>query len=639
MISLCTKKLSKGTILALTLMFVPLALLLSLTVAHSISFGNGYSLQAQHRARAFYLAESGINLAYRLLQTENFSADTRDIDNNPRDPDDPQFMQNHFVGLGLSYDESDGSYRWQWAPGDPVNESYTRSGLEEEFRFSVARPTPEIFRIECRARVGSQLESQVLEGEVTSMLNYVVFDNGDFADFTRSHDERVTGDIHANGDIFLRPFETAGFMTAFESTSNPKLELTVNGMTAAGKIYRHTDPWGNADDGGTVEIANALTGKRNIMVGHEQGYSGPGNAFDSDHPSWAAPVSDPNGALAKWDSAVSDRTLGAQTKDAAIRESFGPNGYYANRAGLSIDSSTSGSWVSDVSFFNESEERLVTVKEIDVSELSSSGSWPANGLLYSEEPVRLVNGHQLAGDLTVVSSSTVYIKGDFNKKYPTAAAKASATPMHKKAAILTPDRIYRTTSSYQDKSASDLPNILELLGGANRASDPPLFIGDDNNVLETNGAFVDGKPTTDARSWVDDPANPYYVPSNGVSVMGLSFNRKVKQVPSGPTQLKVAYAQADQLLEDLQDVRLVGTGAIGHLRIAEMANFDNSNASKTVTPWIAHTFYIPPKQTIDGKPGKEFEFDPELSIAGGLTGAPFAPKLGRRVKWSRLHGS
>ena len=85
----------------------------------------------------------------------------------------------------------------------------------------------------------------------------------------------------------------------------------------------------------------------------------------------------------------------------------------------------------------------------------------------------------------------------------------------------------------------------------------------------------------------------------------------------------------------MQEVRIVGSGCYGHMRNANMAHFDNSNASKTVVPWLEHTYYVPPKQIIDGKPGKEFEYDPSLSAIPGGKAMPFSLKLGRRERWYR----
>jgi hypothetical protein len=622
---------SKGTILALTLMFIPLALILAITVAHAIAFGSGYSLRAQHKARTFYLAESGVNVAYRLFQADNFSTDTHEPDGSTRPSGDPQLLVDHGDLFDLTRD-SDGWYVWTWSPGDPQADSFTNSGREEEYRFQVQRPTASTFRIECQATVGPLNEIHILEGEVSSMLEYVVFDNGDLADFTGAYDEYVSGSIHANGNIYMRPFQTDGLLGAFDAATNPKITMTVNSMTSGGEMIRHKDPWGNPDDGGTVEIVNAGTGASALMEGVTQGQSGPGNAYDSYHPDWDGPDTNPNSAISRWDGAVADRSMGAQTMAAPLTESFEPGGFYANNASLTIESSTTAPWVSDVSFYNESEERSVQVKEIDLAAMHAAGAWPTNGLLYSEEPIRLVNGHNLAGDITITSTGTVYVKGDFNKKFPTAASLSSGSEGHKKAAIITPDRIYKLTSSFQDTATSDPLSLLDRVVGVGEASDPPLYSGDEDNALEMNGAFVDGVPTTDARSWIDSPDNPYYVEDNGV----LMFNRKVKQVSFNGGVLKVAYAQSDSLLETMQEVRLIGSGAVSHMKNARMADYDNSDASATVTPWLAHTYYVPPKQTVNGKPGKEFDYDPQLVPASsGLGGVPFEPKLGRRVRWYR----
>src|SRR5690606_4103152 len=155
---------------------------------------------------------------------------------------------------------------------------------------------------------------------------------------------------------------------------------------------------------------------------------------------------------------------------------------------------------------------------------------------------------------------------------------------------------------------------------------------DEPNALEMNGAFIDGVPTTDTRTWIDHPDNDHYVEANGV----LGFERKVKQVSFNSSGvLKVAYAQSESYLENLQEVRIVGSGSFGHMRNAKMADFDNTDASDIVTPWLEHTYYVPPKQTVNGKPGKEFQYDPNLASINGLTEVPHNLKLGRRVRWYR----
>lgn len=637
---------NQGMILAVILLFIPVALILVVTIFSSITTGSGFAMQSHHKAKAFYLSESGLNIAYRMLQAENFATDTHQPDGTPRAASDPELMSDITGNLNLTRD-AQGWYSWKWEAGDPVADSYTRSGREEEFRFKVTRPTLDTFVIECEGIVGRLVETQKLEGEITPMLNYVVFDNGDLSDFTKSYDYTLSGDIHANGDLYLRPYETdgleasgfflslLGFKDVFKKTRNPKAILEVNSISAGGQIFRHKDPWGNPDDGGSVSIENVATGKRSIMQGHAQGWSGPGRAFDSLHPDWDAPLSNPAGSLSRWDAAVVDRTLGGKTKAAPVKESFETGGYYHTRAAVKVDSSSSQSWLTDVAFYNESEGRVIRAKQLDVAAMSSAGAWPSNGLIHAETPVRIVNGAELPGALTIASSSTVYIKGDFNKKFPNAPARAAGVPQHKPVAIMTTDRLYKLSSSFKDTAGPNHPTVMSMLKDPRFASDAPSYAGDDNNVLEVNGAFIDGRPATDARSWIDEPDNPYYVSKNGVKVMGKKYRRKVKQVKTSSAYLKVSYAQAEGLLENLQKVRITGTGATGHLRMSEMAKYDNSDASDTVTPWIEHTAYVPPRQTIGGQPGMSFEYDPNLVAKGGMSGAPFAPNLGRRMRWSR----
>ncbi len=65
----------------------------------------------------------------------------------------------------------------------------------------------------------------------------------------------------------------------------------------------------------------------------------------------------------------------------------------------------------------------IQVTEIDVAVLNTSDAWPENGLVYAarsdaspSQPngIRLTNGSELAGGLTVVSENPVFIQGDYN---------------------------------------------------------------------------------------------------------------------------------------------------------------------------------------------------------------------------------
>jgi len=79
--------------------------------------------------------------------------------------------------------------------------------------------------------------------------------------------------------------------------------------------------------------------------------------------------------------------------------------------------------ISEEKLFDGREETRVTVTEINMEILNASGYFPDNGLLYAartdsspSDPngIRVVNGSELAGALTVVSENPIYLWGDYN---------------------------------------------------------------------------------------------------------------------------------------------------------------------------------------------------------------------------------
>ena len=638
---------ARGFLLAFALFTIPLAVLMAFAVVNSTLNGAGFAKQEQLKSQSFYVAESALNVAFNLFAANNFSSYTHKPDGGKLSSGDPNLlMPMDIPDLTL---DSDGWYAWEWNPGDDIDDSFTRSGKQERYRFQILFPNtdpPGHYRIIAEAYVGRRVARHQLEGVVDSPLNYAIFDNGDLADFTRSSTERLAGKIHANGDMYLRPYKTDGLekelfllpdIVVMRKT-NPTLEVFTDEMTAGGKVVRHTHIWSQSDDGGSVRVTNSKTGATRLMEGSAEGAYGKGNAYDSFHKDWTDTGS--NGAISRWDGAVADRNLGSKVVAAPNRKTFAPGGYYASKATLTITSTTSASYVKDVTFYNQAEERLVTVKELDIQKMYADGAFPSKGLIYSEVPLRLSNGASIPAEFSVASASTVYIKGDFNKQFPNAAARSAGTPQHKPVSIMTSDRIYRLTESFKDTPSSYYPSLLELAAGTGmpEKSDPPLYPGDETDTLEVNAALIDGTPTNDVRPWVDDPDNSAYIPDTGIKnpLLG-NLNRKVKQLPTSSSELKVAFPQSEDFLENLQNIKIRGTGSITHLRIADMAEFNNSDASNLKTPWIVKSFYIPPDDIIDGQIGVDFEYDPNLaSAAGGLSAAPFAPKVAHKVRWTPL---
>jgi hypothetical protein len=93
----------------------------------------------------------------------------------------------------------------------------------------------------------------------------------------------------------------------------------------------------------------------------------------------------------------------------------------------------------------------VPLTQIDLAQLSALGKWPANGLLYAAhygagtgtnaKGVRLINGSNLPGKLTVVSENSLYIKGNFNT-------------VQKKGAAVIADAINLLSNAWDDTKAS-----------------------------------------------------------------------------------------------------------------------------------------------------------------------------------------
>lgn len=105
---------------------------------------------------------------------------------------------------------------------------------------------------------------------------------------------------------------------------------------------------------------------------------------------------------------------------------------------------------------SSSNSTKVKVTEIDVAKLNTCGYFPANGLIYASsygastgtnaKGIKLKNGSQLAGKLTVVSENSVYVQGDYNT-------------VQKKGAAVIADAVNLLSNSWDDSknSSSGLP--------------------------------------------------------------------------------------------------------------------------------------------------------------------------------------
>ncbi len=627
-------KRARGFLLAAMLCLIPAALVMVFTLSGTLIQQSGMTVLAMRKNKAFYLAQAGLATGYQIFGLNNHSGHTHEADGQTQtSTGDVNFLDSYGTP-GLVLDN--GWYRWQWNPGDPAAQSYTRSGSYETYRFKVYLPTSGTWKMVCEATVDNVISYQEMGGSIEPVYDYMVFDNGESSDFARAEQHTVTGKIHANGNLYLRPWSTEGFridlglpsplgihVVILDKQEPARLNIDATEVSSAKRIVRHKDSLGNPDVGGELHIANSAAGLAPTwMEGKDQGQDGPGNAFDSYHPAWRST------AVAKYQGTVTDSELGAKKLTIPRRGALEPNGYYDQRAGLHIDDTTTGAWISEKSFYNQNEAREVTVKELDVAAMVTANQMPSNGVIYSKVPLRLVNAQNLPGKLTVASQATIYTKGDFNKDNPDGSGPDQRQP----AALLTTDRIYSLTSSFDDAESYSYADPSNILSPPSKASDPPLYPGDDDNVLEVNAARTDGAPTADERAWVNDPTNPFYIP--GDFPHPITGNPTgVKHIPDAhdPSSpgLKVAYPAGDDLLENMQNVRFVVKGSITHMRTAKMAKFDNSDAvgDPSITPWVVKSGYIPPKV-------RDFSQDPKLSSPDN--GPPLAPRAARKLFWHEV---
>ncbi|MEZ5064243.1 MAG: pilus assembly PilX N-terminal domain-containing protein [bacterium] len=547
-------------------------------------------ISSNHRAdvQALFVAESAAQVAYKSLAANNFQGWTHRFDGTIESTS-PLIPMNFPGGLvvdgpgsqGLLNEKDDGWMVWEWAPGDSGN-GLTQTGLAESIRFAARRATADPmdtqFVIDVEGSVGRFVQRLQLLGYTEPVFNYALFADGPLSEFTRGEDQHISGKIHANGDMYFRPWDPR------------TLTIDSPSVTATGRMIRTTDIFGrDLFSGSHVKIKDADGNYVEMNLGS------PGTAMDSENAAWAndTPADGIDGALELWDGIVRDGTLGATRVDPPPVETIETGGWYDQRAMLKIRagdvqvnnagtdiSSSLGSAVTEKTFWNPAIGKYDTVQELDVGALIASGNYPANGLIFSEVPLRIVNASDIGGDLTIVGANTVYTKGSFNSVNKRAAA------------IISKGRIWHLSNAWNDSDAVTQGSI-----NGRQAS---------NGTTTINAALVDGQPAVSTAQYADlDGDGSPDDPSAGNAI-----------------------ANADHLLESWGGSRtLKKYGSIVHLQNADMAdNVYNSGIAPEETPWIRNTAYAPPE--------RDYGYDPSLS---GMSGQPpFTLLTGRIYLWQEL---
>lgn len=577
-----------GSVLLISLVMLVAFTLIGATILTLASTEGNIATNHAGATQALFVAESGAQTAYASLAANNFQGYTHQPDGTPEmaQPLVPIAFPGGLVidrpgSDGLREERDDGAMVWEWSPGDS-GLGLTQTGLDESMRFTVRRATTDPqdsqFVIEVEGSLGKYRSRLQVLGYTQPVFNYALFADGHLSEFTRGEDQHITGKIHANGDMYFRPW-------------NPQtLSIDSPSITATGRMIRTTDIFGrDLFSGSTVNIKNAAGSYVEMELGP------PGTAMDSENAAWANdnPSDSIDGALELWDGIVRDGALGASRVDTPPVETLEPGGWYDQRAALRLRpgdvqvdqagnniSGTLGSAVREVTFWNPAFGEYVTVQELDMAQLVAGGNFPPNGLIYADAPLRIVNADQLGGGLTIVGSQAIYTKGHFN------------TVNKRPAAIISRERIWHVSNAWSDADSN--------------TKGPTSGRQASNGTTTINAALVDGQPPIGTAQYAD-----------------LDGDGEPDDPGAG-----TAIANADHLLETWGGSRtLQKLGSIVHLQKADMSdNLYNTGRGPDEAPWIRFTAYSPPE--------RDYAYDPALQSTAGQP--PFTLLTGRIFLWQEI---
>jgi hypothetical protein len=398
------------------------------------------------------LAESGWNLVFRELAATRFDGrSTHLLDGdgrlivNSEAPLVPQIISpltGEVVAVidgpgaaeGLDRNLDDGAYVWRWYPGAGWS-SLSSAGVPEELRVIAYYNDPErlSFTIQVEAilrPVGNPITRRLrVTGRTQPLEQYALFSASDLA-LAGEATWHVSGAVHANGDLFLMP-------------EGALVRLDGQQVTSAAELLRLRDPWEREE----------LLGEVLVVVPDEEEESGfrevewfTDPPFDSEHVAENEgfafydndPTNDVTGCQELFEGAVRDGFMGIGSfqppfladadylrpqaaygifTDGAVVTCLDADGaYYAEPLGA----------VTRTTVYNPATGGNVDLLELDLAVLadpngdgdSSDSLWPANGILYVGGDCRLEGARGLPGDLALLCSGSIYLRGDVNVEAP-----------------------------------------------------------------------------------------------------------------------------------------------------------------------------------------------------------------------------
>ena len=625
----------RGMIMVITMMLMPICIILGAILLSNLVAEKNNLRYEQTTGRSFYLAEIGVNAAYYSFRSSNSQSFTHI--KTPTDPTEEPGIKVELNELTIPapllakipfVHQDDGWYLYE----STDSFSLLDEGIPEKIRFRVSSTydpvtenqfqRPAAWEIVCESTFGGVTKKHKLSGYMEGLTRYAIFDSGDLNEFLRGANQNVTGPVHANGEIYLKP-------------SGSTLSIYSDQFTSAGNIWWGVDATGRTNMG-TVKFAS------------EDGTTLPQltwpSNFDHRDANWVST------ALSLFGERVQDQSMGVASKQTPTVKTFEENGFYYEKADengflISIDGGSiyingdpiAGSpfaadgTVKEQAVYNHAEKRTVNTVMLDVSKLDAA-DYP-NGLVYSEVPLALYNSKELAQNSTFVSQSTVYTLGDFNKELPTRDdyrkfkgigpyAGDGPDPNYtkkKSAAILTKDRIWHLSKNFDFTTGTPFKPA---------ASEPEEYTEDNehvnrdngkgnSDVVEINSMLIDGAPLYD-ETWNRDK--------------NLDENEDgIPDPNAGPLDANGEAASWDDYLENYGGGRVVKKrGSVVHLQNAKMAawNIGSNNPTdpvdETEVAWYKRVSYDPPT--------RDYGFDPALRASP----PPFVTRVAYKETWTRL---
>jgi len=347
----------------------------------------------------------------------------------------------------------------------------------------------------------------IVEDALVPVFQFAVFYEDDM-EFHPGPDMAIGGRMHSNGDMYLG----AGSDLYIDSY-----------VTAAGDILASRKAGSAQSYGsGNVYMKDGSDNYEAMKTGSDWLDSNDSNWVDESLNRWDGRVEDGNHGITNLNLPVV--TSGPAT-DMIDPDNGGANpDSYENKADLTITNgkamyNNGGTWqdvtaslsatgaLSSTSFYNGREGKWVTTTEIDVAKLGGSSYFPGNGIIYAahdevpgtEQAVRLLNGEQLPGAMTLASPNPVYTVGNYNttNKQPAAILTDAYTILSNSWDDNNSDRTLNNRSAADTKVnvAFMTGNTVTGEGGADYnggLENLPRFLEDwGGKTLTLRGSFVD----------------------------------------------------------------------------------------------------------------------------------------------------